>query len=274
MAKRFTQTEIWSEDWFLELPKEYKLFWFYLKDQCNHAGIWRPNRRLFEAMVGVKIDLNKALNFFNTGKERVEVLKSGRWYLIDFFVFQYGATLNPLNKVHKSIQNIYNQENIVLASIRGLKDLKDRVKDKDKDKDKDIYSLKGGVEENSLNEDFIDQIIDVFAKEYEAINQLKYERITKGKERAAASKILQLHKDKHPEMPSTETLESLRLYFKACVSISDEWLRANMSLSIIVSKFNEINNKLKNGSKRSTNGGVTDSKLARIVSDKFAVDRK
>lgn len=135
MSKRFTQTEIWDEDWFLDMPKQYKLFWFYVKDQCNHAGIWRPNKRLFEAMVEAKVDLNEALSFFNSGKERITVLKSGHWFLIDFFVFQYGETFNPANRVHKSIQNIYNQEGIILASIRGLIDHTDRVKDKDKDKD-------------------------------------------------------------------------------------------------------------------------------------------
>jgi len=138
MSKRFTETEIWDEDWFIDTPKEYKLFWFYLKDQCNHAGIWRPNLRIFEAINEVKIDLKKAIQYFNTDKERIAILKSGHWYIIDFFVFQYGTTFNISNRVHESIEVIYNKEDIKLTSIRGLKDLKDRVKDKDKDKDIDI----------------------------------------------------------------------------------------------------------------------------------------
>jgi len=145
MAKRFTQTDIWNEDWFLDMPKEYKLFWFYLKDQCNHAGIWRPNLKLFEAMIETKIKLELALNYFNNNKERIQVLSSGRWFILDFFVFQYGQTFNPLNRVHSSIQDIYNQEGIIMTSIRGLIDLKDGVKDKDKDKDKYKKKIKNYV---------------------------------------------------------------------------------------------------------------------------------
>ena len=135
MSKRFTETSIWDEDWFLEMPKEYKIFWFYLKDKCNHAGIWKPNLILFESTVKCKIDLNKAIEIFNKNKCRCQILNSGHWFILDFFVFQYGSTFNSLNRVHKSIQDIYNQEDIILTSIRGLKDLKDGVKDKDKDKD-------------------------------------------------------------------------------------------------------------------------------------------
>jgi hypothetical protein len=123
--------------------------------------------------------------------------------------------------------------------------------------------------------DFIGQIISVFSDEYEAVNQIEYNQISKGKERAAAAKILQLHKAKHPEMDSSQTLDSLRIYFKLCVSISDEWLQSNMSLPTIVSKFNEINNKLKNGNKRKSNvQGITDAELAGIIANKFATDRK
>jgi hypothetical protein len=152
MSKRFTETDIWNEDWFIEMPKEYKLFYFYLKDQCNHAGIWRPNLRIFEAINEVKIDLKKALQFYNEEKERIKILETGHWFLIDFFVFQYGATFNKANRVHQSIESIYNKEDIELTSIRGLKDLKDRVKEKDKEKDKINYKgvLEKVVSENEI----------------------------------------------------------------------------------------------------------------------------
>lgn len=135
MMKRFTETCIWDQDWFIDMPQQYKLFWFYLKDKCNHAGIWNPNTRLFEAMIEGKIDLKKAIDFFNKDKERILILKSGHWFVIDFFFFQYGNVLNKGNRVHKSIYDIYIQEDIDLASIRGLKEVKEGVKDKDKDKD-------------------------------------------------------------------------------------------------------------------------------------------
>jgi hypothetical protein len=172
MSKRFTETEIWNEDWFVDMPVEYKVFYFYLKDQCNHAGIWRPNLRIFEAVNEVKIDLKKALNLINTEKERIIVLPSGHWLLADFFVFQYGHTFNRSNRVHESIENIYNKEDIKLTSIRGLKEVKDRVKDKDKDnsieviKESYIYSefYDKEIENSGNNENYITFVKTLFGE--------------------------------------------------------------------------------------------------------------
>lgn len=112
--------------------------------------------------------------------------------------------------------------------------------------------------------DFIDQIIDCFIQEHG-----NYEIINKGKERKAAGKILSVYKKKHPESKSEETLQSLRSYFKSCVNIQDNWFRDHMSLSIIIDKFNEINNILKNGKSIK---GATVSQIADAVAKNFAVD--
>ena len=133
MAKRYTETTIWDEDWFLNLPIEYAMFWVYVKDKCDFAGIWKPNIRGFENSFtnNSKIELNKALELFNAEKERICVLPSGRWLLVDFFVFQYGNTMNGNNRVHLSIYNIYKKEGVNLGSIRGLIEVKHTPKDKD-----------------------------------------------------------------------------------------------------------------------------------------------
>lgn len=42
MAKRFTDTEIWKKQrWFKQLSPFHKLAFMYIKDSCNHAGIWK-----------------------------------------------------------------------------------------------------------------------------------------------------------------------------------------------------------------------------------------
>jgi hypothetical protein len=89
-----------------------------------------------------------ALSFFNAGKDRIRVVNQSVWLIEDFFVYQYGHTFNPNNKVHDSIERLYLKHGIKMTSIRGLTDLKDRVKDKDKDIDKEIK--KGGVGENKI----------------------------------------------------------------------------------------------------------------------------
>jgi hypothetical protein len=144
MAKRFTDTEIWKEDWFIDLSNEEKLFWFYLKDSCNHAGIWKVNLRQFEFILGSTLGLNEFLLKSNSTGERIVDLGNGNWYLKKFVKFQYGEILNENNRVHKSIIDLLNDSNIdtnsfevKLRSIRPLIEVKEGVKDKDKDKEKE-----------------------------------------------------------------------------------------------------------------------------------------
>jgi hypothetical protein len=146
MPKRFIATELWNEDWFLEIPMEYRLFWYYILSKCDHAGLYRANIKTFCSINDVSITAVKALSYFNDGKDRIRVVSDRVWLIEDFYVFQYGTTFNINNKVHESILNAYNQHNIKLTSIRGLIDLKETVKDKDKVKDKDIKG-NGGMGE-------------------------------------------------------------------------------------------------------------------------------
>lgn len=159
MAKRFTDTDIWMEDWFLDLDANQKMFWFYLKDNCDHAGIWRPNLKYFEFILGSTIALDDFIDRSNKDKERILVLPDGRWFLKGFIKFQYdpkGRGLNENSRMHKSIIEALEAAGIdpqsldlKLTSTRPQVDLKntlnkpqievkDRVKDKVKEKDKEI----------------------------------------------------------------------------------------------------------------------------------------
>ena len=121
MAKRFTDTEIWHEDWFISIPKEYCLFWFFLKDACDHAGIWRPNIQSFNKLFECSLDASKALEILNAEKERIVVLKNGRWLLKNFIKFQYGVDQEQLSvnsPVHKGIIKSLLFNDVTLA--KGL----------------------------------------------------------------------------------------------------------------------------------------------------------
>jgi hypothetical protein len=124
MAKRFTDTKIWEEDWFLEMPKDYRMFWFYMKDKCNHAGIFRVNVKIFNATFDANIDCELAFELYNKGKQRLRKLGNGVWLIEDFFKFQYGQNFNTNNRVHKSVEDEYIKYEVKLTSIRGLKVVK------------------------------------------------------------------------------------------------------------------------------------------------------
>lgn len=109
MSKRYTDTEIWLEDWFVNFSDAEMLFWYYIKDQCDHAGFWRPNFKVFETLCGRRINQMEFLTKINTGKERIKVLENGRWFITSFIVYQYGERLNLNNHRHKAIYETFRK---------------------------------------------------------------------------------------------------------------------------------------------------------------------
>jgi len=101
--------------------------------------------------------------------------------------------------------------------------------------------------EEKESADFLSKIIVAFQESYFDIFQTEYVVMVVGKERSAAAKLLESYKKKYPQSNSEETIQGLRDYFSSCCKIDDPWMQKNMSLPIIVSKFNEINNSIKNG---------------------------
>lgn len=147
--KRFTETTIWEQDWYLELPLKYMKFWDYVKDKCNHAGVFKPEKKIFEIIIRDKIDLPEAIKMFNNGKERVVVLKNGRWLLPHFISFQQGSKLNLNNSFHRSIHKQLLDDGVSVKQVRGLAEVSERSKrplstsnsnSTKKEKNKDIYT--------------------------------------------------------------------------------------------------------------------------------------
>ena len=143
MAKRFSDSEKWKKPFLRSLQAPYKLFWLYILDDCDHAGIWHVDIEIAEIKIGEKIDKQTAINQFN-GK--INVIQNGeKWFIKDFIEFQYG-TLNPLNRVHESVIKILKKENLInenMELISPLQGAKDKDKDKGKDKEKDKNKDKG-----------------------------------------------------------------------------------------------------------------------------------
>jgi len=112
MAKRFAATEIWKEDWFLDLPTEYKLFWFYILSTCDQAGFFKVNTKVFCATSNIEIDSDTAFELFNKGKNRIRRINGSSWLIEDFFKFQYGNKFNINNQMHVGIEKIYNNHGV------------------------------------------------------------------------------------------------------------------------------------------------------------------
>jgi hypothetical protein len=143
MAKRFTDNEKWKKSFFKGLSTVHKLFFLYIHDDCNHAGVWEVEMDVAQLRIGEQLNETEILQQFNG---YVYVFSNGeRWFMPAFVKFQYG-TLNPKVNAHKSVINILKQSNLVNVYeqfIKGSLTLKDKDKDKDKvkAKDKDIPAV-------------------------------------------------------------------------------------------------------------------------------------
>lgn len=110
MAKRFTDTEIWDKEWFMQLNTKQKCLVKYVRDKCDIAGIWYPNYMLASVYIGEQVFEDDLLSI-DDGNQ-FEKLNDGKIYCTGFVNFQYGASLNPHSPVHKKIIDILNKHNI------------------------------------------------------------------------------------------------------------------------------------------------------------------
>lgn len=136
MAKRFTDTEKWRDPWFCSLTIQEKMFWVFLLDTCNLAGIWQVNWPLVDFYIpGFEYKADKF-------KGRIEVISPEKWFIAKFPVFQYGE-LQTTNRMHNRIIYELQKEGVLTPLKYPSQGVKDKDKDKDKDMDKESLGDKG-----------------------------------------------------------------------------------------------------------------------------------
>ena len=136
MAKRFTDSKKWNDAWFMDLPSKYKLFWLYMLDECDHAGIWKVNFKVASFYVGEHLEHSEVTRILS---ERITILSDEYWFLNKFIKYQYNCEpqeLNPKSPVHLSILKSMDKHLKLKGYLKGIDRLCHSVKDKDKDKDK------------------------------------------------------------------------------------------------------------------------------------------
>ena len=144
MSKRFTDSDKWKKKWFRCLSNDHKVFWIYVLDQCDHAGIWEVDFEAAEFFCS-GIDESEIRQVFK--KQYQEIDNGKRWFLKDFVDFQYG-TLNENNRAHLSVINILLKYKLIenkglIRPLQGYKDKdKDKVKVKVKEKENKAEQIK------------------------------------------------------------------------------------------------------------------------------------
>ena len=121
MSKRFMETNIWDQTWFLELSPESKNIWMFLERSCDCAGIWRIDIPEMRRKIGYKnIDLSSFLEEVNrdynklTGepvkRNRVMLIaNSTKLWLTGFICFQYEKGTTGVNSGIPAIKGALNR---------------------------------------------------------------------------------------------------------------------------------------------------------------------
>ena len=120
MSKRFIDTELFDDPWFMDLSKDAKLLWIYLITKCNHAGLIDVNEKLCKFQTGLK-------NIQTVYKElgnRLVTVKEQLIFIPKYIEFQYPNFPNSKVKQQESAiklllkYNLFNEESLTLT--KGL----------------------------------------------------------------------------------------------------------------------------------------------------------
>jgi hypothetical protein len=174
MAKRFIDTGIFNDSWFIDLTSEQKLLYIYLFTTCDHAGIIDFNKTLATVQTGIK-DLPNSFQTLSEGfGNRLIRLREGEnyFFLPKFIKNQYPNGLNPSVKATASVIrrlsdfNLLDSDfNLKLTLNKEFGNPYKRVQDIDIDIDKDIDKNNGGLGEflNFLNTEIYKSVVTYFS---------------------------------------------------------------------------------------------------------------
>ena len=153
MAKRFTESNKWDDTWFMGLPNKYKLFWLFILDKCNNAGIWEVNYKIANFHIGETFEPSEIKRIFQD--RIVEIENDKYWFIPKFILFQYGKDLSSKNPAVRNVIQKLNEYDlfdyvknlqVIEGALKGLPSTFQGAKDKDKEKVKEKDKNKESIE--------------------------------------------------------------------------------------------------------------------------------
>lgn len=118
MARRFTDTEKWKDEWYLGLSNDHKAIWQYLLDNCTPAGRFKKGYELLNFCCKTSITEVELIKI--TGER---LLDCGNFFLIiKFLQYQYPKGLNSNKPAIISVRGEIEQYNLQDKVIKQLGD--------------------------------------------------------------------------------------------------------------------------------------------------------
>lgn len=163
MAKRFIDTNIFDDEWFCSLSKDSKLFWIYAITRCDHAGIFKLNKKLCEFQTEIK-SIDTVLR--ELGNSMVTLSQELNTFFIPKFIkFQYPdfpkSSVKQQDSAIKLLKShkLWDEENNTYLTV---------TKELPNSYDSDSDNVKGGVGEKTKKDKkkfippTVDEVIEYF----------------------------------------------------------------------------------------------------------------
>jgi len=174
MSKRFIDTGLFDDDWFMDLSKDAKLLWVYLITKCDHAGMIKLNQKLCKVQTDIK-DLNEIIKQLGN---RIITVSEQLYFIPKFIEFQYPNFPNSKVRQQSSAVDIlvkhglFDKENLTLN-----KELINTY-DNDNGNDTVIDNVNVSVNGAEKKEKYAEFVL-MFPKEYKNLIQLHTEQNVK-----------------------------------------------------------------------------------------------
>ncbi len=102
MAKRFIDTGLFDDEWFMNLSQEAKLLWIYFITRCNHAGILKLNLNLCHFQTGI----NDLITVIKELGNRIVTVSEHLYFIPKFIEYQYPGFPNSKVRQQQSAVDI------------------------------------------------------------------------------------------------------------------------------------------------------------------------
>lgn len=112
MAKRFIETGMFDDPWFMNLTKDGKMFWVYLITKCDHAGIMQLNEKLCKFQTGID-SIERVIKELGN---RLYSIGNCVYFIPKFILFQYpNFPMSTVKQQQGAVERLckyglYNQE--------------------------------------------------------------------------------------------------------------------------------------------------------------------
>lgn len=169
MAKRFYDTGLVDQEWYMNLSPKGKALYMYLLCKCDVAGVFEANYKMMSMYVNDTITEEDVFGSF--GNRVIPLSGNGtKGIIVDFVQFQCGGEINPKVKAHQAILRRLGELNIPVSTLQEwcnheLKYVPIEMRNEEESVAQESHNEEASQEERKnkeLRRKFVDELFDKF----------------------------------------------------------------------------------------------------------------